>query len=69
MEMAKSMLFNKGIPKEFCPEVVNTIVYLLNRCPTRFVWNMKLFEVWSGRKPLVNNPKVFGVFSMLKFLK
>jgi len=44
MEMAKSMLFEKGMPKEFWPEAVNTAVYLLNRCPKRVVWNMTPFE-------------------------
>jgi len=44
MEMAKSMLFEKGMPKEFWPEAVNTAVYLLNRCPKRAVWNMTPFE-------------------------
>jgi transposase InsO family protein len=60
MEMAKSMLFEKGMPKEFWPEAVNTAVYLLNRCPTKAVWNMTPFEAWSGRKPSVNHLKIFG---------
>ncbi|XP_050889637.1 uncharacterized protein LOC127094920 [Lathyrus oleraceus] len=37
MEMAKSMLLEKGSPKTFWPEAVNTAVYLLNRCPTKVV--------------------------------
>ena len=44
MEMAKSMLLEKGLPKTFWPEVVNTAVYLLNRCPTNIVWNKTPFE-------------------------
>jgi hypothetical protein len=60
MEMAKSMLFEKGMPKEFWPEAVNTAVYLLNRCPTKAVWNMTPFEAWSGRNPSVNHLKFFG---------
>lgn len=54
------MLFEKGMPKEFSPEAVNTAMYLLNRCPTRVVWNMTPFEAWSGRKPSVKHLKVFG---------
>ena len=61
MEMAKSMLFEKGMPKEFWPEAVNTAVYLLNKYPTKAVWNMTPFEAWSGRKPSVNHLRVFGI--------
>lgn len=35
-------------------------MYLLNRCPTRAIWNKTLFEAWSGRKPSVNDLKIFG---------
>lgn len=57
--MPKSM-FEIGMPKEFWPEVVNSTMYLLNRCLTRVVWNMKLFKAWNGRKHSVNCLKVFG---------
>ncbi|KAK2398761.1 putative mitochondrial protein [Trifolium repens] len=60
MEMAKSMLFEKGLPKTFWPEAVNTAVYLLNRCPTKAIWDKTPFEAWSGRTPSVNHLKVFG---------
>lgn len=60
MDMAKSMLFEKRMPKEFWPEVVNTIVYLLNRCPKIVVWSITPFKSWSGRKLSVNHLKVFG---------
>lgn len=35
-------------------------MYLLNRCPTKVVWNKTPFEAWSGRIPSVNHLKVFG---------
>ncbi|CAL8993586.1 unnamed protein product [Prunus brigantina] len=35
VEMAKSMLHEKGVPYEFWAEAINTAVYLLNRCPTK----------------------------------
>jgi transposase InsO family protein len=60
MEMAKSMLFEKGLPKAFWPEAVNTAVYLMNRCPTKAIWKKTPFEAWSGRTPSVNHLKVFG---------
>lgn len=58
VEMAKSMLLEKGLPKTFWPEALNTIAYCLNRCPTK-VWNKTPFEGWSGTKPSVNHLKVF----------
>ncbi|RDY06069.1 Copia protein, partial [Mucuna pruriens] len=61
MEMTMSMLYEKGMPREFWPEAVNIVVYLLNRCPTKVVWNLTPFEAWSGRKPLVNHLKILGV--------
>lgn len=60
MEMAKSMLLEKGLPKTFWPEAVNTAVYLMNRCPTKAVWKKTPFEAWSGRTPSVNHLKIFG---------
>ena len=44
MEMAKSMLFEKNLPKTFWAEAVYTAVYLLNRCPTRALANQIPFE-------------------------
>jgi hypothetical protein len=60
MEMAKSMLHEKGLPKVFWAEAVYTTIYLMNRCPTKAVWDKTLFEAWSGRKPSIKHLKVFG---------
>nr|KYP39285.1 Retrovirus-related Pol polyprotein from transposon TNT 1-94 [Cajanus cajan] len=37
MEMARSMLKEKGLPNTFWAEVVYIDVYILNRCPTKVV--------------------------------
>ena len=60
VEMARSMLHEKGMPYHFWGEVVNTAVYLLNRCPTKAVENLTPFEAYSGRKPSVKHLRVFG---------
>ena len=60
MEMAKAMLYEKGLLKIFWGEVLNTAVYLLNRCPTKALLNKTPIEAWSGRKPSVKHFKVFG---------
>lgn len=60
MEMARSMLEDKGMPKTFWAEAVYTAVYLLNRCPTKAVLDKTPIEAWSGRKPSAKHLKVFG---------
>ncbi|KAK2442749.1 putative mitochondrial protein [Trifolium repens] len=60
MNMVRSMLSGKGIPKEFWPEAVNWSVYVQNRSPTVAVKNMTPEEAWSGFKPAVHFFKVFG---------
>ena len=40
MNMVRSMLSEKKIPKTFWPKVVNWVVYVLNRSPTLAVKNM-----------------------------
>lgn len=60
MNMVRSMLSEKKIPKTFWPEAVNWTVYVLNRCPTLVVKNVTPEEAWSGMKPLVAHFRVFG---------
>jgi hypothetical protein len=57
---AKSMLKAKGLLRWFWGEAVNTVVYVLNRCPTKSVDGMILFEVWHGRKLVVHPLRTFG---------
>ncbi|KAL0364512.1 UNVERIFIED_CONTAM: Retrovirus-related Pol polyprotein from transposon TNT 1-94 [Sesamum angustifolium] len=60
MEIARSMLQEKHLPKAFWVEAVYTAVYLLNRCPTKAVQNMTPIEAWSGKKPSAKHLRVFG---------
>jgi hypothetical protein len=38
---------------------VNAAVYVLNRCPTKSVDGMTLFEMWHGRKLVVHHLRTF----------
>jgi transposase InsO family protein len=60
MNMVRSLLANKNVPKTFWPEAVNWSVHILNRCPTFSVKNMTPEEAWSGHKPTVNHFRIFG---------
>nr|KYP39141.1 Retrovirus-related Pol polyprotein from transposon TNT 1-94 [Cajanus cajan] len=60
MEMARSMLKEKGLPNTFWVEAVYIAVYILNRCPTKVVQDKTLIEAWSGIKPSAKHLRVFG---------
>jgi hypothetical protein len=60
MECARSMILAQGLEFEFWGEVVNTIVYIKNQCPTKVLDSKTLQEAWSGRKPDVFHLRVFG---------
>jgi len=60
MNMVRSMLLEKQVPKKFWPEAVNWTTHMLNRSPTLAVKEMTPEEAWSGVKPNVNYFRVFG---------
>jgi hypothetical protein len=56
---ARSMLKAKVLPGWFWGEVVSTIVFVLNRCPTKSVDSMTPFEAWHGKKPVLYHLRMF----------
>jgi hypothetical protein len=60
MNLVRSMLSEKKIPKSFWAEAVNWSIYVLNRCPTNAVKDMTPEELWTGMKPSVEHFRVFG---------
>ncbi|GJS30975.1 pentatricopeptide repeat-containing protein [Tanacetum coccineum] len=60
MNMVRSMLTEKQVPKVFWPEAVRWSVHILNRCPTVAVQNQTPEEAWSGVKPAIDYFRVFG---------
>ncbi|KAL9257162.1 Retrovirus-related Pol polyprotein from transposon TNT 1-94-like protein [Drosera capensis] len=60
VEMARSMLKQKGILDSFWAEGVAAAVHILNISPTKAVWLQTLYEAWSGSKPSVRHLRVFG---------
>jgi len=63
LNVTKSLLKTKKMPKEFWAETVDCAIYLSNRCPTKNLNEMTPQEAWSGRKPNVSHLKVFGSIS------
>lgn len=60
MEMSRCMLFEKKLPRFLWVEAVNTLVYLLNRLPTKSVQSKTPLEAWSGVRPTAKHLKIFG---------
>ncbi|RVX17651.1 Retrovirus-related Pol polyprotein from transposon TNT 1-94 [Vitis vinifera] len=60
MNMVRSMLSEKQVPKNFWPEAVNWTAHVLNRSPTLAVKGVTPKEAWSGVKPNVDYFRVFG---------
>lgn len=60
VEYTRCMLKEKGLPKFFWAQAVSTLIYLLNRSPTKVVNGKTPYEAWSGRNPNVSPLKVFG---------
>lgn len=54
------MLESKYLPKTYWAEVVDCVVYLLNRCPTKSVKFKMPLEIWDSIKPNFSHVKVFG---------
>lgn len=60
MNMVRSMMVKRGIPKTFWAEAVNWSVHVLNRSPTLAVKNITPQEAWSEVRPSVDHFRVFG---------
>jgi hypothetical protein len=62
----RSMLKSKGLPSIFWAEAVATIVYVLNRSPTKGVFGKTPFEVWHGKRSTVHHVCTFGCVAYVK---
>ena len=57
--MTRTMLKEKGLPKQFWSEAVVYSTYLLNQCPTKQVKGKTPQEAWSGYTPNVAHLRIF----------
>jgi hypothetical protein len=49
------MIFTQGLELEFWAELMNTIVYIKNQCPTKALDSKTPQEAWIGAKPDVSH--------------
>ncbi|PKA66252.1 Retrovirus-related Pol polyprotein from transposon TNT 1-94 [Apostasia shenzhenica] len=54
------MLHERGLPKYFWAEAVNTACHVVNRVTVRSVLRKTPYELWKGRKPNISHFRVFG---------
>jgi hypothetical protein len=60
VEMARRIMKGKGLPTEYWGEVVATIVYLINGCPTKVVHDKIPLVAWCYGRWTVEHLRVFG---------
>ncbi|GKV50107.1 hypothetical protein SLEP1_g56822 [Rubroshorea leprosula] len=65
LNMVRSMLKSKNMPKEFWAEAVACAVYLSNLSPSKSVQGMTPQEAWSSKKPNVSHLRVFGSIAFI----
>ncbi|GKC58826.1 copia-type polyprotein [Tanacetum coccineum] len=60
LNMVRSMLNARNVPKKFWPEALNWCIHILNRSPTAALEDCTPEEKWSNRKPSVGYFRIFG---------
>ncbi|GAU27144.1 hypothetical protein TSUD_104530 [Trifolium subterraneum] len=60
LNMVRSMMSARGVPKRFWPEAVNWAAYVLNRSPTSALKVLTPEEAWTGFKLVAHHFRVFG---------
>lgn len=66
VEMVRFLLKSMSIPAKFWGEAVKTAVYILNCAPTRSLKGRMTYEAWHGKKPTLQNLRVFGCTAHVK---
>ena len=60
MAMARYLLKARVVPRTFWGEAVSTVVFILNRSPTKALKNKTPYEAWHSEKPAVHFMRTFG---------
>jgi hypothetical protein len=66
--MARTLLKQREMPPIFWGEAVVTVVYILNRSPTKSLNDRTPYEAWHGRNSAVSHLRVFGCLTFAKEL-
>ena len=69
IERAKCMILNADLQDTFWAEAVATAAYIINRSPTRALFDVTPHEVWTGKKPNLSHMRIFGCSAMVHIPK
>ncbi|KAL1203338.1 Retrovirus-related Pol polyprotein from transposon TNT 1-94 [Cardamine amara subsp. amara] len=60
MEVARTLLFDRSVPKQYWGDAVMTACYLINRLPTIHLGSISPYEVLNKATPFIDHLRVFG---------
>ena len=60
VEMTRTMLEHRELPRSLWAEAASTAVHIINRAPTAALQKTTPYEVYFGKKPDVSHFRVFG---------
>ena len=58
---------NTDLPKSFWSYSLETVVYILNRVPSKLV-DVTPYEIWNNKKPYRSNMNVSGCLAYVKWI-
>ncbi|KAJ8761673.1 hypothetical protein K2173_004449 [Erythroxylum novogranatense] len=65
LDMVRSMMGFAKLPKSFWGYALETVVYLLNRVPSKTV-DVTPYEIWTNKRPYLTHLKVWGCPAYVK---
>lgn len=65
VERARCLILNSRLQKIFWTEGVSIAAYITNRSPTKALDYKTPYELWIGKRPNLNNMKIFGCHAMV----
>lgn len=66
VETTRGILKAMSVPDPLWHEVVRLVVYVLNRVTTKALDNSTQYEMWAGRKPKIEDLRVFGCVAHIR---
>jgi len=58
-DMVRSMISHSSLPESLWGEVLNTVVYIHNRVPSKTV-NKTPYELWTGKRSSIKHLHIWG---------